>query len=38
MFNDFEESCAAKKEKEESCKTKMEEVEEILDDEDYDDF
>lgn len=42
---DYEESCAAKKEKEESCKTKnegcktkMEEVEEILDDEDYDDF
>lgn len=49
---DYEESCATKKEKEESCKTKnegcksksegcktkMEEVEEILDDEDYDDF
>lgn len=33
---DYEESCAAKKEKEESCKTKNEEVEDLIDDEDYD--
>lgn len=39
---DYEESCKTKNEgcksKSEGCKTKMEEVEEILDDEDYDDF
>lgn len=49
MLN-YEESCTAKKEescktknedcksKSEGCKTKTEEVEEILDDEDYDEF
>ena len=35
MFKTKNEGC---KSKSEGCKTKMEEVEEILDDEDYDDF